>query len=77
MPAPSSGPPDLDLIVRQKRGRLGLRSAAGAPPEEIEAAKAELAEAVFEARITKLLESAPPLTSEKKARLAALLGGDQ
>jgi hypothetical protein len=61
--------------VNQLRGRLGQLVATKAPPEKIAEVRAELAEAELEQRITKLLEQAPPLSPEKKARLAALLDG--
>jgi hypothetical protein len=59
--------------VARARGVVGRRVSINAPREEIEQAQAELAAAVLERRIKKLLESAPPLSPEKKERLRALL----
>jgi hypothetical protein len=52
------------------RGRIGLLTAAKAPPEEIEQARAELAEALLESRIAKLIETAPPLAARSAPRLS-------
>ncbi len=69
MPAHSPDP-----VVRL-RGRVGLLTASKAPSEEIAKARADLAEALVEARIAKLIEAAPPLSDEQRNRLIALLGG--
>ena len=61
--------------VLRLRGRLGMLVAAKADPAEIEQARAELADALLEARIKRLIEAAPPLSPERRARLAALISG--
>ncbi len=67
--------PAVPNPVNQLRGRLGQLVATKASPEKIAEARAELAEAELEQRIAKLIAEAPPLSAEKKARLAALLAG--
>ena len=56
------GHPDL-------RGRVGGLIARGAPPEKIEAARAELAMANAEADVA----SWPPLSAEARARIACAI----
>ena len=73
MPARKHKPHDISPEVSRLRARVGALAIVGAPPEEIAQARAELAEALLEARIEKLIAAAPPLSPEKKARLAALL----
>lgn len=70
---PALSTPSSPNEVIRLRGRIGLLVARGAPPEDVAKARADLA--LLEQRIEKLIAAAPPLTAEKKARLAALLDG--
>jgi hypothetical protein len=51
------------------RGRIGGLTRRGAPPEKIEAARAELAEAA----IRRIVDAWPPLSPAQRERLALLL----
>lgn len=55
------------------RGRIGGLTRRGAPPEKIEAARAELAEANAEAAIRRIVDAWPPLSPAQRERLALLL----
>jgi len=66
---------DISPEIARLRAVVGALSIAKAPPEAVEAARAELAVALFEDRIERLVADAPPLTAEQRARLAALIGG--
>lgn len=54
------------------RGRLGMAVKSG-DHERAEELRRELNEAVAEAYIQRLIDSAPPLTQEQRDRLARLL----
>lgn len=70
-----STPSSPNEVIRL-RGRLGLLVSAKAPAEDIAQARAGLAEALLEQRIEKLIAAAPPLSSETRAKLAAILNGE-
>lgn len=59
---------------RTARAKLASLTAAHAPAEEIEAARAEFRSLITEDRITELA-AAPELTAGQRRRLAALLNG--
>jgi Spy/CpxP family protein refolding chaperone len=69
------GTRDISPAVARLRGRVGLLTAAGAPAEQVQAARAELATALREDHIRRLIEKAPPLTPEQRECIAALLAG--
>jgi hypothetical protein len=69
------GHKDVSPKVASLRGRVGLLSAADAPADQVQAAKDELAAAVREDRIRRLIEQAPPLTADQRKRIAALRAG--
>jgi hypothetical protein len=48
----------------------------GAPPEQVDAARADLATANISAYIRRVIDAAPPLTAEQRDRLATLLRPD-
>jgi hypothetical protein len=54
------------------RGRLGMAVKAG-DQKRVDELRRELNEAVAEAYIQRLIDSAPPLTQEQRDRLARLL----
>lgn len=62
----------MSQAVLRLRGRLGMLTAAKAGPAAIEQARLELAAAVAEDRITRLIETAP-LNAEQRDRLRRLL----
>lgn len=76
MPAREPKHHDISPEVAKKRARVGALTIAGASPEELAKARAELAEALREDRIRRLVEAWPPLTPEQRERLAALLDTD-
>ena len=55
------------------RGRLGGLRRVGASADRIEAAQREIKAATAESYILRLVTDAPPLTTDQRARLAALL----
>jgi hypothetical protein len=59
--------------VARLKGVVGGLARRGADPERLEAARAELRTAAAEVYITKVVDAAPPLSDEQRARLAALL----
>jgi hypothetical protein len=59
--------------VASERGRVGGLIVTGASPERIEEARRELQYAISEDYIRRIVDSAPPLTSEQRAQLARLL----
>jgi hypothetical protein len=60
--------------VATAKARVGSLAAAGASPEKLAEARAELEAAKTDAAIDALIAKAPPLTAEQRARLAARLG---
>ncbi|MFI7203319.1 hypothetical protein [Micromonospora aurantiaca (nom. illeg.)] len=61
-------------VVLSKRGRYAaLKRRHGADHPATEAASRELREASLARHITRLVDQAPPLTDEQRARLAGLL----
>jgi hypothetical protein len=58
---------------RHHRARVASLVSKGAPPEQVEAARADLAAANISAYIRRVIEAAPPLTPEQRNRLAAIL----
>jgi hypothetical protein len=69
MPASRNVPPD----VARARSSLGRKIQLDAPPEEIKAARDELAEANAKAAIKRIVDSWPSLTPAQRERLALLL----
>ncbi len=63
---------------RHHRARVGALVSKGAPQEQVDAARADLATANISAYIRRVIDAAPPLTPEQRDRLAVLLrpGGD-
>lgn len=61
------------LTPTQARSRLANDTRRKAPPEVIADRRRDLAEANIAAAITRALSTAPPLTDEQCARLAARL----
>lgn len=59
--------------VARARSVLGGRAKAGAPPEAIDAARAELAAANAHATVRKIVDGWPPLSAETRAELAIIL----
>lgn len=57
--------------VLAARSRLGVATRRK-QPSEIESARQDLAAAKLEAYVEKIVSGAPPLTTEQRARLAAL-----
>jgi hypothetical protein len=55
------------------RAQLGNAIRYGHSPETVATRRAELAEAVAEAAIQRVVDSWPPLSAETKAKLARLL----
>ncbi|MGR6317841.1 hypothetical protein Q2K19_03665 [Micromonospora soli] len=61
-------------VVLSKRGRYAaLKRRHGADHPTTQAASRELREATLARHITRLVDQAPPLTDEQRARLAGLL----
>jgi hypothetical protein len=61
-----------DPVVKA-RGKVGPLVRDGAPPEVIEEARHDLREALLAKRIRELADAMPPLSEERRARLAQLL----
>jgi hypothetical protein len=61
--------------VAKLRARVGALVICDAPPEVIEAARVELAAAVWQARIRRMIAAAPPVSDELRAELAELIRG--
>jgi hypothetical protein len=71
---PARGPLDRPLTRAERaRYRLAAASRRGDPPECIEEARADLAEANLAARIREVVDGAPPLSPVRRDRLALLL----
>lgn len=66
---------DINSDIRKAGGRAGVHSQPGTrySPEKVSAARAELAALKIERAITEAVESAPPLTPERRAALAEML----
>jgi hypothetical protein len=64
--------------LRAAVGRVAYYSRRGESPQKLEEARREVAAAKLERAIQDALESAPPLTTEQRNRLAVLLakGGE-
>jgi hypothetical protein len=60
---------------RQARAQLASLSAAHAPAEQIEQARAKFRALFTEAKIEQLIASAPELSTGQRDRLKGLLGG--
>ncbi len=59
--------------VGTAKATVAVRVRDHAPPESIEAARADLRAANAEAAIQRVVDSWPPLSAETRARLACLL----
>lgn len=69
MAEPRNTPPN----VASTRARLAGLTSAGADPERIEQARADLRAASLQDHIVKAVAAWPPLSDAKRAELAALL----
>ena len=76
----STARPQREPLPRHRRGTYIVSSAAGKVSTalrwggDVEAARAELAEAKILAFVDAVLAEAPPLTDEQRQRIAAALG---
>ncbi len=71
MPSPALAP---DVAHHRARVASLSRDRAADDPE-LTAARAELRAATLAAHVARVVDQAPPLTDEQRARIAALLGG--
>lgn len=71
--ASQPAPRNVPRRVGSAKARVAVYTRDHRPPEQIEAARAELAEAVAEDIIRKLVDSAPPLSPAARSKLAVLL----
>lgn len=65
---------------RTERARLGLQTRNGAPVEEITETRRRMRALQLEEHVLRVLAGAPPLSTEQRERIAALLrvgGGAQ
>jgi hypothetical protein len=73
-------PRNVHPEVSRAKALVAVRTRDHAPPEAIEAARAQLAEANARARVLRVVAAWPPLSAETRAELAILLlspaGGD-
>jgi len=76
--SPAQIPRNLPRRVGRAKALVAVRTRDHAPPEVIEAARAELAAANAHAAIRKIVDGWPPLSTETKAELAIIIlsGGD-
>lgn len=70
-----SGTRNVPKQVARARSSLGRKIQLDAPPEAIQAARADLAAANAEAAIRRVVDRFPPLTADQRARLAVILLG--
>jgi hypothetical protein len=66
-------PRNVPRRVGRAKALVAVRTRDHAPPEAIEAARAELAEANAEAAIRRIVDTWPPLSPAQRERLALLL----
>lgn len=67
----------IDPEVAHRRARLAALTGKCFPAADIEAARLDLAAAMFACQIRRLVAAAPPITPELRAELAALVAGDE
>jgi hypothetical protein len=59
--------------LASERGKLGGLIRRNAAPDRVEAARNELRSAIIDDHIRRLVDAAPPLSAEQRAKLAVLL----
>lgn len=62
-----------DVLISKRARYAALKRCHGADHPSTEAASRDLREAVLAKHIARLVDQAPPLTDEQRARLAGLL----
>ncbi|MEV0152186.1 hypothetical protein AB0H57_00375 [Micromonospora sp. NPDC050686] len=64
-----------DVLISKRARYAALKRCHGADHPATQAASRELREEALSRHITRLVDAAPPLTEEQRARLSALING--